>query len=455
MVRPEFQKGEETSINGVTVIVMPDHRLPLVDWSLTLRRGAHSDPKGKEGLASLAGDMLRRGAGNLSYEALNLELESRGISLDVSTGGDTSAVGGGCTTPQLQRGIELTRLVLTEPTFPEDEFRKLKERAVNSLSLRRDDARTVAGWELDEALFGGSPLGAVATPQSVGSITLEDVKQFYRTYFRPQGAILMISGDVTVERGRELAKQLLAGWADKASDAPPEVKYDLPPAPGKRKIILVDRPAGQQAVIRMGVRAYDIRSEEKYAGALASAILSSGIESRLGRYVRAEKGYAYGVTGRFGPNRHAGAFVGTTDTALETTGAAIEAMFKVFDDMRGAEVTPVELAEAKTRVAGSFVMGLQTIAQQASYRVGAILDGFPVDYYDRYPEHVGQVTAGQVKDVVSKYVKDGEMVIVVVAPAEAVKSQLEKLGDVQVLPMPAKRDGATEAGKAESPRRAA
>jgi zinc protease len=442
MARPEFQKGQESTVNGVTVIVMPDHRLPLVDWSLTMRRGSHSDPKGKEGLASLTGDMLRRGAGNFSYDALNLELESRGISLDVSSGGDTSAVGGGCTTPQLGRGIELTKLVLTEPTFPEDEFRKLKERAVNSLSLSREDARTVAGWELDEALYGGSPLGAVATPRSVQSVTLDDVTQFYRTYFKPHGAILMISGDVTVERGRELAKQLLAGWADRQSDEPPQVAYDLPPATQKRTIVLVDRPAGQQAVIRMGVRAYDVRSEEKYAGALAGAILSSGIESRLGRYVRAEKGYAYGVTGRFGPNRHAGAFVGTTDTALESTGAAIEAMFKVFDDMRREEVTPVELAEAKTRVAGSFVMGLQTIAQQASYRVGGILDGFPIDYYDRYPERVGQVTAAQVRDVVGRYVKDGAMVIVVVAPAEQVKSQLDRLGEVQVLPMPAKREGA-------------
>ena len=445
-IKPVFQKGEETTINGVKVIVMPDHRLPLVDWSLTMRRGAHSDPKGKEGLASLTASMLGRGAGNMTFDQLSEALESRGISVSASAGGDTSAVDGSSTTPQLEKGMELTRLVLTQPTFPEDEFRKLKERAVNSLSLSREDPRTVAGWELEELLYGDSPLGVNPTPQSVQSITLDDVKQFYQTFFRPQGAILMISGDVTVERGRELAKQLLAGWADGSTEAAPEVAYNLPQPAKQRRIVLVDRPSGQQATIRMGVRAFDIRSDEKYAGALASAILSSGIDSRLGRYVRAEKGYAYGVTGRFTPARHAGSFVGTTDTALETTGAAVEAMFKVFDDLRKSEVTPVELAESKTRVAGSFVMDMQTIAQQARFRVGGVLNDFPLDYYDRYPEHLEQVMASQIRDLLTKYVNDQQMAVIVVAPAEAVKSQLEKLGQVEVVPMPAKRDGAKGEG---------
>jgi predicted Zn-dependent peptidase len=273
------------------------------------------------------------------------------------------------------------------------------------------------------------------------------VKQFYKTFFRSQGAILMISGDVTIERGRELAKQLLAGWADGSTQAAPEVTYDLPQPAKQRRIVLVDRPSGQQATIRMAVRAYDLHSDEKYAGALASAILSSGIDSRLGKYVRAEKGYAYGVTGRFSPGRQAGAFMGATDTALETTGPAVEAMFKVFDDLRTSEVTPTELAEAKSRVAGSFVMDMQTIAQQARFRVGGILNDFPIDYYDRYPERVGQVTAAQVRDLLNKYVDDKRMGITVVAPAEAVKSQLEKLGHVEVMPMPSKRDGATEPNK--------
>ena len=438
-----FEKGTETQANPAQVIVMSDHRLPLVSWSLTTRRGSHSDPKGKEGLAALTGEMLRRGAGGLTFEQLNRDLESRGITIEVSDGGDYTRIGGSSTTDQLEHAIERTRQVLLSPEFPAAEFERLKEQTINQLALSRENPRTVGDMDLDAALFGDSPLGRIPTPESVAAITLDDVKNFYRDYIKPNDAILIVSGDVAVEKGQALAKQLLAGW--KAGETP-EPTYDLPAAPAKRRIILVDRPGGKQATINMGIPAYTIRSDEKFAGSIASQILTSGIDSRLGRYVRAQKGLAYGVHGVFQPGRQGGAFVAGTDTAVESTADTIEAIFKVLHDLHKEDVTAVELAEAKTRVAGSMVMGMQTIQQQAGYRVDAILNGYPIDYYDKYPQRVAEVTAEQVRAVMNKYVKDDQMVIVVVAPAEAVKEQLQRLGEVEVLPMPARREGAKQPG---------
>ena len=110
--------------------------------------------------------------------------------------------------------------------------------------------------------------------------------------------------------------------------------------------------------------------------------------------------------------------------------------------MRAAPVTPTELAEAQQRVAGGMVMGMQTITQQAGYRVDGILNNYPIDYYDVYPQRIAQVTDKQIQDVMQKYVKDGEVTIVVVAPAETVKEQLQRLGNVEIVPMPAQRDRA-------------
>ena len=435
---PEFQKGTESVINGVKVIVMPDPRLPLVNWSVTMRRGSHSDPKGKEGLAELTGDMLRRGAGGVSFAELNQDLESRGITLEVSDGGDYTRLGGSSTTEQLDHGFKRTRDVLLTPAFPTDEFEKLKQQTIESLVLSLDTPSVVAGEDLSAALYGDSPLGRSASPGSVKAITLDDVKRFYKTFFRPNDAIVVISGAVTVEKGQALAKALTDGW--ESGDAP-AVVYDLLKPAAKRKIILVDKPGAKQSVLRMGILAYTIASDEKFPGSVAGQILTAGIDSRLGRYVRAERGLAYGVHGVFQPGRHAGAFVAGTDTAVESTADAALAIFKVLNDMRSAPVTDAELAEAQSRVAGGMVMGMQTIGQQAGYRVDGILNNYPIDYYDTYPQRIGAVTTPQVQDVMKKYVKDGEMAIVVVAPAEAVKPQLEKLGEVEVVPMPALRDG--------------
>ena len=189
----------------------------------------------------------------------------------------------------------------------------------------------------------------------------------------------------------------------------------------------------------MGIVAYDIHNDDKFAGALAGQILSAGIDSRLGRYVRAEKGLAYGVGGSFAPSRHAGTFQVSTDTKIESTVDAIEACFKVLGDMTAAPVSEQELRQAKLRVAGGMVMGMQTIWQQAQRRIDGTLTGYPPDYFDVYPQRIAKVTAEEIRGVVTKYVDNARMTIVVVAPALTVKDKLAKLGSVEVLPMPLNR----------------
>jgi len=433
---PEFKKGTEAELYGVRVIMMPDDRLPLVAWSLTMRRGSHAEPPEKAGLAGLTANLVRRGAGDLSFAKLNADLESRGIRIEVASGGDITRLTGSATSDQVNHAIDLSRTILRTPALPADEFARLKEQRLNQLRLGQENPGTVAGHELSEALFGPTPLGRHATPETVAAITLEDVKAFYNAIYRPNDAVFIISGDVTVSRGLKLAERLLADWP---AAALPEVDYALPPAPAARTILLVDRPEGKQSTVRMGLRAYDLHDDAKYAGALANRILSYGIDSRLGKYVRAKKGLAYRVRGTFQPGRHAGTFAASVDTKPESTAEAVEAMFEVFTRMRRDLVTDEEIAEAKLATTGSMVMGMQTISQQAGRRVEGILNGYPVDYYDRYPDRVAKVTKEAVREVMQKHMSTDEMAIVVVAPAEAVKEQLERLGKVTVVPMPARR----------------
>jgi len=147
------------------------------------------------------------------------------------------------------------------------------------------------------------------------------------------------------------------------------------------------------------------------------------------------------VWGLFQPGRHDGAFAAGTETAIESTPDTVRAMWDVFERMRQEEVTPVELANAQSRVAGQMVMQMQTIGQQASFRVEGILNGYPADYYDKLPSRVAAVTIGQVRDLMSRYVHEDQMTIVVVAPATQVTEGLGTLGQVEIVPMPALRDG--------------
>lgn len=443
VVRAKFEKGTETAVDGVKVIVMPDSRLPLVNWSLTMRTGSHLDPAGKEGLASIVGDMLRRGAAGMTFDQLNEELEYRGVTVEVSAGGDTIRLGGSSLSKDLDFALQRGKQILLEPAFPADEFKKLKDQLVASLSVQQQTPGNVADDDLDAAVYGTSALGRSPTPKSVSAITLDDVKNWYGTFVHRKDAILVIAGDVTLDRGQGLAKQLLDGFKNAGEkDAVERAKlYEYPPIPAKRQIVLVDHPDAKGSVVRMAVRAYDVRSEDAYAGRLAGMILTSGVESRLNKYVRSERGLSYGVHGVFQPNRHGGVFAAGTDGAIETAAESAEAIFKVLEGMRAENVTPKELDEAQTRTIGLMLMSMQTVQQQATLRVDALLNGFPADYYDVYPEKISAVTADRLRAVVNQYVDPSKFTMVVVAPAEKVRAALEKVGAVRVVPMPAKRDG--------------
>lgn len=436
-----LNKGIESTVNGVKVITLSDSRLPIINMTLVMPGGSDAEPRSKVGLGGITATLMGRGADGISFLDFQSDLESRGISLGAADASDSTRILLSCTSDQIDHAVLRANQMLSKPALPADEFEKFKQQSISGLLQGLSNPTNVVNRELTSNLYEGSTLGRITTKQTLESITLEDVKAWYQKYYQLDGAFIIISGDVTLERSRELAQKLMAGFERKSKPAPAD--YAIKPPQESRRIILVDNPDGKQATIRMAIRAYDIRTDEKYAGSVAGTILSAGIDSRLGKYVRAEKGLTYGCTAYFRPARHSGAFEGQIDTNPETAAAAIEAMLKVYNDMKRENVTPQELAEAQSRVAGSAVMDVQTISQQASRRMEQILNDYPIDYYDNYPKRVAEVNADQVRTVLNKYTKDDRMLFVVVAPASVVKEQLDKLGTVEVLPMPLKREQPT------------
>lgn len=434
--KASFNKGVVDSVNGIQVITLTDPRLPVVNVSLVMRGGGHAADAKKEGLAGLTAAMLLRGAGDMNAAQLAEDLESRGISLNADDDGDTTRVNAFAMVDQLDHAMNRFKQVLQQPTFPADEFGKLQRQSMTGLFQQLSNPGSVADRELDTAVFGDSPLGRNTDITTLRAITLDDVKAWYAQAYRPDNALLVFSGAIEPAKAKELAGALIEGWT---SGAPPKATYDVPAIPEKRKIILVDNPQGQQSSVRMGIVAYDLKNDARFAGAVATQVLSAGIENRLDRELRAKRGLTYGAGGFFRATRNGGSFEVTVDTRPNATGEAITAAFEVLEEMRKNDITPEELSYSKTRVAGLMVLQTQTIQQQAGRRVDTVLNDYPADYYDHYAEKIAEVEASQVREVMEKYVHPDRMSIVVVAPAKQVKEQLEKLGDVTVIEMPLAR----------------
>jgi len=432
VIKKAFNKGVISKVNGVDVITLTDKRLPVVSVTLVMRNGGHAVPTEKTGLAGITASLMTRGAGGLTAQQFADDIEGKGISINVSDDGDVTRATAYSVVDQFDHALDRLKLVLKSPDFPENEFARLQKQAFTGLMQQLSDPGNVADRQLDTGVYGESPIGRNSTLESIQSITLDDVKNWYKSNYSTKDAILIFAGAIDQPKANELATKLLDGLAlgEKTN-----VDYTLPPIPTKRQIILVDNPTGQQSAIRIGIQGYDLSNNDRFAGSIAGQILSNGIDSRLNKVLRAEKGLTYGSYGFFRPNRHGGAFELNIDTKPETTGDAITSAFEVLETMRTGPVTEDEMNTAKRRVAGMMVLETQTIQQQAGRRVDTILNGYPIDYYDNYPAMIAAATVEQVQAVMNKYVQPDRMTIVVVAP-ESVKAQLEELGEVTVVKMP-------------------
>ena len=428
-----FNKGTTQTIRGVQVITMTDARLPVVSVQLVVRGGSDAAMPEKAGVAGLASAMLSRGAGGVSAAALAEQSESRGVDVSVDDDGDVTRLKTFSTVDQLDFAIDRLKLYLERPDFPPAEFEKLKRQAQQGLRGALSDPGKVADIELDKSMYGERhPLGKTSTPQTLASITLDDVRQYYETTYRPENAILVFAGAIEPARANALAEKLLDGWK---VGVPPTADY-AESASRERRITLVDNPDGQQAVIRLGTRAYTLKDEERFAGSVFGQVLSSGIDSRLNLVLRAEKGLTYGAYGYFRPMRNGGAFELSIETKPESVDDAITSTFEVLDKMKKNDIEDEELTTAQQRTAGLLVLDTQTIQDQAKRRTDTVLNGYPVDYYDLYAKRIGEVTKAQVRDVANRYLKDDRTDIVVVGPAALVEPQLTKFGVVTTVPMP-------------------
>jgi zinc protease len=427
----KFNLGVEAEVFGARLVTLTDRRLPTVALRLVLPGGSDTEPPGKKGLAKLAAEWLRRGPAGETPDAFNERLEAAGASLSISDGGDHSQLTVRFLSDPASRetGLGALRAVLAHPAMDPAEFAKIRAQARAGLVVGWTDPENVAGWTLARELFGEEP----ATPLTLDAITPGDAKDYFATRYRRDGAMVVATGDVSPEEARAWTEDLLAALAEGAA---PRAAYDYPPPPEGRRVLLVDHPAGRQAAVQMATRSYTLASEEKFAGSIAGTILSGGLHARLGRYVRAEKGLAYGVSGFFQPGRHRGQFAVELGTKTESAREAVEACFTVLNALRNEAPGGEEMAEVKKRVSGSLLLSMQTIDQQGNQRLTGMLNGYPADYYDRYAARIEATTAEEVRAVMERYVDEDGTLVVVVAPAAKVKAKLEAWGPVTVQPMP-------------------
>lgn len=424
---PTINIGEAetfTMPNGLKVFVVENHKLPRVTFSLVLDRDPLLEGE-KAGLTSMVGELMRSGTLKKDKDALDEAVDQIGGYLSVSS---TSA-----SASSLKKHVDvLTDLlaeVLFQPSFPEAELEKIKKQRVSGLAAAKDDPNSISYRVSNAVLYGKDhPYGELETPESINNVTVEDIKNYYSTYFKPSIAYLAIVGDITKAEAEKLVQEKFGAWE---SGAVPTHHWPAAELPARDKVILVDRPASVQSVINV-TYPVDLKynSSDRVAATVLSYVLGGGASSRLFLNLRENKGYTYGAYSSISPGRLGGVFSADASVRTEVTDSAAYQFFHELRELQKGEVSQEELQAAQAYLTGSFGRSLENPATIASFAINTEIQKLPKDYYKNYLKTLAAVSTSDLKAIAPKYIKPDHAYLVIVGNAAEFRDQLGQFGEV-------------------------
>jgi len=421
--------------NGLTVIVMPSQRLPLVDFRLVARAGSVQDPEGKGGVAQLTAELLTQGAGKRSAQQLAEDIEFVGGSLSADAGQEQFTVSAELLKKDFALGLELFRDCVVAPTFAAEEFGRKREETLGAIASDKSEPSVIAEEKFASYLWGASPLARPArgTEASVTAITREDVAAFHKRFVAPDRATLVIVGDVDVKATLAAVSKAFAAW--KRSGAPLDDPYGAAPAVKGRQVRIIDKPEATQAQIRVGCPGVSRSDPDYYSLQVANTILGAGFTSRLVNSIRVEKGLTYSISSRFGMLRGAGSFRINTFTRNDKLRICVDAVLAEVQKLVDEGPTDAELDKSRNYLTGQYPIGLQAPDDLAGEIANVEFFGLDPMFIQTYNDRVRAVSMADVKRVLKSRFCTQDLKILVVTNGEMAKKALEGLGTIEVKPI--------------------
>lgn len=426
---PDYEKFELD--NGLKVVLMEDHELPLVSGIALVRTGDRLEPPEKIGLANITGDVMRSGGTKYhDSDELNQLLEQRAASVETSIGTTSGRASFNALSEDLEDVFGLFAEVLREPSFPQDKLNLAKKQIAGSIARRNDDPKDIASREFNKLIYGDrSPYARTIEYVTLDRINREDLVDFYQKYFHPNNILLGIVGDFDSVKMRALVEEKFGDWKrdsniDRMGNLPSALAS--PAQPGG--VFFVNRPQLTQSNVLMGHVGGRLDSPDYPALAVMNGILN-GFGGRLFNQVRSAKGLAYSVYAVWSPRYdYPGVFLAGAQTRSETTVPLIEAIRAQIERIRNEPITPAELEYAKDSTLNSFVFNFQDSGRILSRILRYEYYGYPENFIFQYQRGIEETTIEDVQRVARKYLAPDKIVTLVVGNAEAIQPPLSSLG---------------------------
>lgn len=420
---PKIQLGDYDSFtlkNGMKVLVVENHKLPKVEFAMSLL----IDPiveGDKAGYLSFVGGLLESGTTTRSADQLAEEIDFIGAQIHAGSQG----VQAGGLSRYKEQILELMADMTLHPVFPKDEFDKIVKQTLSGLEANKTDPKAISSNLRSKVLYGKNhPYGDVETEATVKNITLDDCKKYHAAYFKPNVALMAIVGDITTKEAKKLVKKYFGKWEQATV---PTHEYEMPAKIEGKRVVLANKDAATQSTIQI-INLIDLKkgSPDVIPARVMNSMLGRGFLGLLNKNLREDKAYTYGAYSGISSDKLVGKFYTASEVKGEVTDSALMEMAIEINRIRNTRLTQDHLDMTKATLAGDFARSLENPETIADFAMAIERYNLPVDYYATYLEKLDKVTLDDIQAMAKKYTDPNNAVYLVVGDKKY-KERLAKL----------------------------
>jgi predicted Zn-dependent peptidase len=433
---PEFKITKPTKFtlpNGITVFLVEDHELPLIEVDARIRTGGDWEPAEKTGLASLVGDVQRSGGTkSMTGDQIDDFLAVRAATVETGIGGDAGFASMNCLKEHFDDVFKVFAEILRNPVFAQDKLDVAKAQANTGIARRNDNINQILSREFRRLVYGkDSPLSRIPEYATITAITRDDLVAWHKKYYVPNNVYLGVVGDFDSAQMRKRIESVFGDWPKGEAFTPPPVTVRETPDSG---IYFIEKSDVNQANIAMGHLGIEMKNPDYFAVQVMNEVLGGGFASRMFSNVRSKKGLAYNVTGSLGASfLHPGIFRAGLQTKSENTTLAIDAVKTEVVDIINKPPDDAEMKKAKDSILNSFVFNYDSKSKILSQQMQYAFYGLPEDFLEQYRANIEKVTREDVARVAKKYVHPDQLTMLVVGKSADFDKPLTTVGKVTTL----------------------
>jgi zinc protease len=424
--------------NGLTVITVENHTLPLVTASLATRGGSAADSAGRGGTAGLTAAVMTEGTATRSATEIDRAVEALGASLGSGAGWDGSQLGLTVQTGQIDAALGIVADVARHASLPDEEIERQRTTAIDGVTVSMSDPGEVAQMAAMRALYGdgayGHPSGG--TVASLRAITRADIEGAYRAAWAPANATLILSGDIDPARAQALAERHFGSWNAPATAATTAVSNARAPARGN--VVVVDMPGSGQAAVAVAREGLSRRDPRFYRALVANAILGGGYSARLNQEIRIRRGLSYGSGSSIDARREAGPFLAVTQTRNDAADQVLALTLGEMQRLGSEPTSAADLTARRASLTGGFGRSIETTSGVAGLIAGYVQRGVGPETLDTYLPSVLAVTPADVQGVAAELLPvDGSTIVIVGEASQFADRLRQRYPNLTVIPLSA------------------